>query len=112
VVAWQGLVGDNALASLALDVLLNRYLLSALGVHPDAGDAVWRCRRLVLVLPTSWRGPQGVFRTELGRFAAYLAGVGKTARNLGPEGLGEVTKLLKELGYTDMAETVRRERAT
>jgi len=111
VIAWHGILGDRALATLALDTLLNKYLINSVGVNPDCNLGLQRCRRVLALLPPSWVGPNGAFRNELGRMAAYLAGVGKVARGLGTEGLREVTQLLKDVGYADMSEGVLTERS-
>ncbi len=44
---WHGLLGDKLLAELALSQLLNRYLLTALGINPDFKDVVDKARYII-----------------------------------------------------------------
>ena len=59
----------------AITTVLNRYLLTALGMNPDPLDAAKKCRHVVAALPREWLqqqpGPGGseaaAVKTDLAR---------------------------------------------
>lgn len=53
ITSWQGILNDNSLKDLALNALLNRYLLSAVKVCLLT-DAVSKCGLISLILPRVW----------------------------------------------------------
>ena len=60
------------LVDTAITTVLNRYLLTALGMNPDPLDAVKKCRHVVAALPREWLQPGGneaAVKTDLAREA-------------------------------------------
>ena len=59
----------------ALTTVLNRYLLTALGMNPDPLDAVRKCRHLVAALPREWLqstgNDAGAVKSDLARDQLY-----------------------------------------
>ena len=55
----------------AITTVLNRYLLTALGMNPDPLDAANKCRHLVAALPREWMQPgnNAAVKTDLAREA-------------------------------------------
>uniref|UniRef100_A0A1B6M7W2 GCF C-terminal domain-containing protein n=2 Tax=Graphocephala atropunctata TaxID=36148 RepID=A0A1B6M7W2_9HEMI len=53
IVRWQGLLSDEVICEIALDSLLNRYLLMAIRLS-DATDAAVKCHMVGSVLPRVW----------------------------------------------------------
>ena len=50
--------------------MLNRYLLTALGMNPDPLDAVRKSRHVVAALPREWLQPGCGVKADLAREAA------------------------------------------
>lgn len=62
-VRWQGVLSDTVLCEVALDSLLNRYLLSAVRIC-DTVEAATKCQMIGSVLPRVWLHP-GTMPKEL-----------------------------------------------
>lgn len=54
IISWQGIITDSVLQELALDRLLNRYLLFAINRTIASSDSFSKCQAIVLTLPRSW----------------------------------------------------------
>lgn len=107
VLNWQEMLGDKVLADLAVNNLLNKYLLIGLGMNPDPIDAVAKARQIVSTLPSSWR-ELCIAREDLGRFAQFL--VTLSAKPVGPDGVRSIVEMLKILNYETESDTIRRTR--
>ncbi len=88
---------DEILSDLALNAVLNRYLLIALGVNPNSADALTKSKQIVAVLPSEWK-ERGSAREHLKRLANYLASLGNSLSGQ-REAVNEVFSLLKVIGY-------------
>jgi GC-rich sequence DNA-binding factor len=97
ILSWQGLMTDEILSDLALNAVLNRYLLIALGVNPNSADALTKSKQIVAVLPSEWK-ERGSAREHLKRLANYLASLGNSLSGQ-REAVNEVFSLLKVIGY-------------
>ena len=58
------------LVDTAITTVLNRYLLTALGMNPDPLDAVRKSRHVVAALPRDWLQPGCGVKADLAREAA------------------------------------------
>ncbi len=104
VLSWHGLLGDRLLADFSLTQLLNRYLLTAIGMTPNPALAVAKASRIVDALPDAWLMNGGAFRAELTRLAGHLISLGKGGRGVGPDGIRVAAAALSKLGFRAEAE--------
>lgn len=109
VLCWQGIIGDGLLSDMALNSLLNRYLLIGLGVNPDPLDAINKCKQIVATLPPIWL-EEGLLKKELQRFAGYLSMLGKNSKSIGRPAMEDIVSLLRYLKFQEESDTIKRTR--
>lgn len=109
VLGWHGILGDRILADFALNSVLNRYLLTGLGMNPDPADSLAKCRHVVATFPKEWIS-KGLFRSEMLRFATYVFNLGAQTKGGGREFVLECVNLLRFMGFGDESETLKRQR--
>lgn len=107
ILAWQGVLADGVLAELAIDRLLNRYVLLSLRANPDISDAIDKSRQVVALFPTWWmsKGAAGEL-DRLSMFVKFLATVGATP-NLPRDAVLESARIVKLLGDSQTSESLR-----
>ena len=102
------------LVDTAITTVLNRYLLTALGMNPDPLDAAKKCRHVVAALPRGWLQQPGgsdaaAVKTDLARLCGYLVQLGGKGGG-GRDFVQDVVNLLKFLGFVEESEKLRRQR--
>ena len=95
----------------AITTVLNRYLLTALGMNPDPLDAANKCRHLVAALPREWMQPgnNAAVKPDLARLSGYLMQLGGKGSG-GRDCAQDMVNLLKFLGFVEESEKLRRQR--
>ncbi|XP_056680910.1 intron Large complex component GCFC2 isoform X2 [Monodelphis domestica] len=90
ILLWDGLVLDDTLQELALDKLLNRYLVVALSNASPAPDVLDKYRRVVESLPESWLGAGSC----IPRLASLAQALARAAQQLHDQdaGLGSAVR--------------------
>ena len=102
------------LVDTAITTVLNRYLLTALGMNPDPLDAAKKCRHVVAALPREWLQQPGgsdpaAVKADLARLCGYLVQLGGKGGG-GRDFVQDVVNLLKFLGFVEESEKLRRQR--
>ncbi|KAM8953250.1 LOW QUALITY PROTEIN: intron Large complex component GCFC2-like [Pelodytes ibericus] len=109
VLCWDGFLQEETLQELALDKLLNRYLLLILlNAVPDS-DTVNKCRKIVDCLPQSWfRGlDSGTTLPRLANFSKHLLQCAHTLQKLNDrESLEVLVSLMKKIRALDCVEAI------
>jgi len=107
ILSWQGVLADGVLAELAIDRLLNRYVLLSLRANPDISDAIDKSRQVVALFPTWWlsKGASGEL-DRLSMFVKFLATAGATP-NLPRDAVLESARIVKLLGDSQTSESLR-----
>ena len=82
VLNWHGLLADKVLVDMAINSLLNRYLIIGLRVtltHWPMGpkDSVAKSQQIINAIPSEWR--KGKMRNELQRYIEFLNTLGTHA---------------------------------
>jgi hypothetical protein len=103
---WHGILADRILVDLAVNSLLNRYLIIGLGVSPIAMDSVNKCRHIVSALPSEWRTSKHM-RSDFERLIGYLVALSKTP-GLSRDSVRELARLLRSVNAINECETVER----
>jgi len=107
ILAWQGVLADGVLADLAIDRLINRYVLLSLRANPDISDAIDKSRQVVALLPPWWlnKGCEGQL-SRLAMFVKFL-GVAGATNNLPRDALIEAARIVKLLGDSQTSDSLR-----
>nr|XP_018903657.1 PREDICTED: PAX3- and PAX7-binding protein 1 [Bemisia tabaci] len=95
-VRWQGLISDTLLGQVAIDPVLNRYLLMSLRTLEPI-EASIKCHTIVNVLPRVWLHPSCPL-TQLKPFLEFTKTVGKqmdSTSSMAREALNNINKMLK-----------------
>jgi len=124
VLAWHGILSDLLVAEMALNSILNRYLLIGLGVMISCADYEQvrnKCRHIVGALPAPWivnpKDPEAnspevstaVNKMGLQRFTKFLVtSFGEKNVPLSGKCVEDIIKLLKILGAKDEAVMLER----
>merc|ERR1711915_562650 len=90
-------MGDNMIIELAIDSLLNRYLLLSLRTNPDIIDAIDKSRVITDCLPEDWLGRSEALRSKLGMLVKFLETAGSSAE-LPRDAVVEAARITKKLG--------------
>ncbi|XP_063225614.1 PAX3- and PAX7-binding protein 1 [Bacillus rossius redtenbacheri] len=96
--SWQGIVGDHVLWDVALNALLNRYLLAALRMCEPV-DAVDKCSMIVSTFPRWWF-QQSTPMPQLVMFIAQMKTIAQcldVSIPAGRDAMDQVSKLLQTL---------------
>jgi hypothetical protein len=109
ILCWHGFLADRILVDLGVTTVLNRYLLTALGMNPDPADALNKARHIAAALPTEWLASGG-FKEELKRLSAYLTQLGSNTKGGGRDFVQDVVNLIKFLGFAEESESLKRQR--
>jgi len=97
ILAWQCILSENMILELAVDSLLNRYLLLSLRTNPDVVDAIDKARVIIDCLPDAWISSSASLRGKLGMFIKFLGTAGSSAE-LPRDAVQEAARLTKKLG--------------
>jgi len=106
ILAWQGTLSDALLVELALDRLLNRYLLLSLRANRDPLDSVDKARQILQVLPAWWLKPGSSEMGKLGMLSKWVLQVG-SEQGMPRDGVLECSKIMKKLGDETGADNLR-----
>ena len=124
VLAWHGILSDVVVAEMALNSILNRYMVIGLGVMVACGEfeqVINKCRHIVGALPAPWvinqKQPTNhnpsihsvIYKIGLGKFAKFLGNIfgGKVCAALPTNTIEHAIKLLRIIGAKEEAETMR-----
>ncbi|KAM4047704.1 PAX3- and PAX7-binding protein 1 [Anomaloglossus baeobatrachus] len=71
---WYGVLSNKSLQELAIDGLLNRYLLVAFQNNENGGESIWKAQRVLACFPKQWFSSLKGSKTipQLENFARYL----------------------------------------
>ena len=129
VLAWQGILADALIAEMALNSILNRYMVIGLGVMVSCNEheqVMNKCRHIVGALPKSWilkdsglneqkQVNAQIYKIGLERFAKFLLNTFGRAQNTGsaakivPQScVKDSVKLLRIIGAVEDSETLER----
>jgi len=106
IMAWQGTLADSLLVELALDRLLNRYLLLSLRANRDPLDSVDKARQILQVLPAWWLKPGSSELAKLGMLSKWVLQVG-SEQGMPRDGVLECAKITKKLGDETGSDNLR-----
>lgn len=114
ILQWEGVLSSSCLKDMALDSVLNRYIVSALQTSDSTEDNIQKCQKVLELLPKQWfaalTGQQTLPQLEpLSRYLAHLAntfyrsslGVSDTDRRNAKEQIKEVVKMLSQINALD-----------
>lgn len=104
--AWAGIIADTILSGLALDRLLNRYLIMGLRADPNPLSGIEKAAHLVSALPSWWLVAGTPQLAKLTMLTKWVVGLGNT-RGLAREGVLECARLLGILGDRDTGDKLR-----
>ena len=110
ILLWQGVLSDSIVADLALNSLLNRYLIIALGMMSSANvDVTSKVKIIASVLPTEWVKKRPLM-TELGAFVRYLDSLCKALMKSGTgrDAVLGVIDILRFIGASNEADINRK----
>uniref|UniRef100_A0A1A9W1K5 GCF C-terminal domain-containing protein n=1 Tax=Glossina brevipalpis TaxID=37001 RepID=A0A1A9W1K5_9MUSC len=89
--SWQGIVADKPLREMAINSLLNRYLLMALRVC-SFNDAISKAYMIVNILPTAWLQPNMETLKTLQPFVLYIKHIVDASDSTNPAFMQSVDK--------------------
>lgn len=114
ILQWEGVLSTSCLKDMALDSVLNRYIVSALQTSDSTDDNIQKCQKVLELLPKQWfaalNGQQTLAQLEpLSRYLAHLVntfyrsslGVSDTERRNAKEQIKEVVKMLSHINALD-----------
>ncbi|XP_033833749.1 PAX3- and PAX7-binding protein 1 [Periophthalmus magnuspinnatus] len=114
IIQWEGILSTSTLKDMALDSILNRYIVSALQTSDFTEDNIFKCQKVLELLPKQWfamlKGQQTLPQLEpLCRYLAHLAntfyrgclGVSDIERRTAKERIKEVVKMLSQINALD-----------
>ncbi|XP_072302194.1 PAX3- and PAX7-binding protein 1 isoform X2 [Eucyclogobius newberryi] len=114
ILEWEGVLSTSTLKDMALDSILNRYIVSALQTSDSTEDNILKCQKVLELLPRQWfgtlKGQQTLPQLEpLSRYLAHLAntyyrsslGVSDVERRAAKEFIKEVVKMLSQINALD-----------
>lgn len=114
ILLWEGVLSSSCLKDMALDSVLNRYIVSALQTSDSMDDNIQKCQKVLELLPKQWfaalNGQQTLAQLEpLSRYLAHLVnifyrsslGVSDTERRNAKEQIKEVVKMLSHINALD-----------
>ncbi|XP_039600861.1 PAX3- and PAX7-binding protein 1 [Polypterus senegalus] len=124
ILMWHGILSNKCLRELALDSLLNRYILLALQNSDPGEDCILKCQSVVECFPMQWfsnqKGQQTIPHLEnFCRFLAHLTstiyrvsiGLSDTEKRIARDHIKTVIKLLASMHAVDHVITVASEHA-
>jgi len=107
ILSWQGVLADGVLVELAVDRLLNRYILLSLRANPDISDAIDKSRQIVALLPNWWlvKGESG----ELVKFSMLVKFLATSAAapNMPRDAVLEAARIVKVLGEPHTSDSLK-----
>ena len=123
--AWHCILSDAVVAEMALNSILNRYMVIGLGCMVACGEyeqVINKCRHIVGALPAPWiinqKQPTNynpsihsvIYKIGLGKFAKFLGNTfgGKVCAALPTNTIEHAIKLLRIIGAKEEAETMKR----
>jgi len=106
ILAWKGVLSESMLVELAVDSLLNRYLLLSLRANHDLSDAIDKTRGVVDGLPEDWLKKDSKVKPKLTMLVKFIETAGCTA-DLPRDALTETIRLAKKLGNKDACDNLR-----
>ncbi|KAL9897051.1 PAX3- and PAX7-binding protein 1 isoform X1 [Glossina fuscipes] len=89
--SWQGIVADKPLREMAINSLLNRYLLMALRVC-SFNDAISKAYMIVNILPTAWLQPHMETLKTLESFIMHIKAIVDASDSTNPAFMQSVEK--------------------
>ncbi|KAK7926172.1 hypothetical protein WMY93_008482 [Mugilogobius chulae] len=114
VLQWEGILSTSTLKDMALDSILNRYIVSALQTSDCTEDNISKCQKVLELLPRQWfamlKGQQTLPQLEpLSRYLAHLAntfyrsslGASDIERRIAKEQIKELVKILSQINALD-----------
>jgi len=124
VLAWQGILSDSMVAEMALNSILNRYMVIALGVMVSCGEYEQvrnKCNHIIRALPSTWVIKQKdvesndhcinslIYKVGLQRFGKFLVATFGSLNSAIPRKCVEDTiTFLKIIGAKEDAQTIER----
>ena len=110
VLNWHGLIADKVLVDMAINSLLNRYLIIGLRVTPmqwpmGPKHSVSKSQQIINAIPSGWR--DGKMRNELQRYIEFLNSLGTNA-GLSRDAVREVANQLKNLSAREDSEKLEK----
>jgi len=106
ILAWKELLSESILTELAVDSLLNRYLLLSLRANNDPSDAIDKARLIVECMPEEWLENCKLLSSKMGMLTKFLETAGRTT-DLPRDALQEAARLTKRLGDQDVSDSLR-----
>ncbi|KAJ0061584.1 hypothetical protein NL108_005686, partial [Boleophthalmus pectinirostris] len=113
ILLWEGILSTSTLKDMALDSILNRYIVSALQTSDSTEDNILKCQKVLELLPKQWfvvlKSQQTLPQLEpLSRYLAHLAntfyrsslGVSDIERRTAKEHI-KVVKMLSQINALD-----------
>ena len=119
VLSWDGLVADSTIRELALDGLLNRYLILGLMNSAQGVPAIAKCQAIAASFPRSWFNSLSGDNTlpQLENFCRHLLNVARSfdkgirsekdaERRAARDNIKQITKILVNIHATNHALTL------
>jgi hypothetical protein len=97
IISWQGIISDPVLQELALDRLLNRYLLFAIVRTIAYSDSINKCQEIILTLPRLWCDIKFPQISQLNQLLQQLL-----QRNTDPLVIAEIVRLQNSLSHKNL----------